>query len=189
MLTLRYLKYAKIRKKGITMKKLPLITLALCSSTFLFAESLSFQEEVKVLSTKKEYRMITEKIPFQECYDVQVEVQRQPQNDNNGIVGGVIGGVAGGVLGHQVGGGSGKTAATVGGAIVGTLVGKNLAEQNSYAPPPSNHLERRCTTRYEERSTEQFMGYKNIATYKNQTIVKYSDYPLEYIRLNVTVGY
>ncbi len=175
------------------MKKLSFITLALCSSTFLFAESLSFQEEVKVLSTKPEYRMVTARTPFQDCYDEQVEVrhQAQPQNDGNGIVGGVIGGVAGGVIGHQFGGGSGKTAATVGGAIVGTLVGKNLAEQNNnYAPPPPSYrLERRCTTRYEERTTEQFMGYKNIATYKNQTIVKYSDHPLEYIRLNVAVSY
>ena len=83
------------------------------------------------------------------------------------------------------------SAATVGGAIVGTLVGKNLGEQNSYQAPPQQgyRTERRCNTRYEEQATDQFVGYKNVATYKNQIIVKYSDKPLEFIRINVTASY
>lgn len=161
--------------------------------SLLYAESLTFQEEVRVTSSKPEYRMVTTRTPYQECWDEQLETHYapQPQNDGSGVVGGVIGGVAGGVLGHQVGGGSGKTAATVGGAIIGTLVGKNLAEQNSYAPPPppTYRTERRCTTRYEEKSAEKFMGYRNMATYKGQSIVKYSEQPLEFIHMNVTVSY
>lgn len=180
--------------KEFSMKKLSFLTAALLLSSFLGAETLSFQEDVRVITSKPEYRMVTTRTPFQECWDEQIEVRYQPQpnNDGSGTVGALIGGVAGGILGHQVGGGSGKTAATVGGAIVGTLVGKNLAEQNNNngaAPSSDYRTERRCTTRYEEKSAEKFIGYRNTANYKNQTIIKYSDKPLEYIRINVTVGY
>ena len=183
----------KFAKKEKRMKKLIFVSFPLLMCTILYAESMSFQEEIRVLSSKPEYRTETSRIPFQECWDEQIETRYQPQpnNEGNGMAGAVVGGVAGGVLGHQIGGGSGKTAATVGGAIIGTLVGKNLAEQNTnnYTPSPSFRTERRCTTRYEERSTEKFIGYRNIANYKNQTIIKYSDQPLEFIRLNITVGY
>ncbi|MDD3342254.1 MAG: glycine zipper 2TM domain-containing protein [Sulfurospirillaceae bacterium] len=174
------------------MKKLSILTCTLLLSSLLSAESLSFQEEVKVISSKPEYRMVTTRTPYQECWDEQIETRYQPQsnNDGSGTVGGILGGVAGGILGHQVGGGSGKTAATVGGAIVGTLVGKNLAEQNNnIASSPNYRTERRCSTRYEEKSSEKFIGYRNTARYKDHTIVKYSDKPLEYILLNVMVGY
>ena len=172
------------------MKKIFYLPLLLFGS-LLCAESIGFTEEVRVITSKPEYRMVTSRIPYQECWDENIETHYAPQssNDGSGIVGGLLGGVAGGVLGHQVGGGSGKTAATVGGAIVGTLVGKNLAEQDRVAPPPSYRTEKRCTTRYEEKSAEKFMGYRNTATYKGQTIVKYSDQPLEFIRVNVTVNY
>jgi uncharacterized protein YcfJ len=174
------------------MKKIFCAPLLLLGS-LLYAETLSFQEGVRVTSSKPEYRMVATRVPYQDCWDEQLETHYAPQQQSDGssgIVGGVIGGVAGGVLGHQVGGGSGKTAATVGGAIVGTLVGKNLAEQNSYStPPPTYRTERRCTTRYEEKTAEKFMGYRNTATYKGQTIIKYSDQPLEFIPLNITVSY
>jgi len=173
------------------MKKIAYVPLLLLGS-LLCAESFTFQEEVRVITSKPEYRMVTTRTPFQDCWDEQLETHYapQPQNDGSGVVGGLIGGVAGGVLGHQIGGGSGKTAATVGGAIVGTLVGKNLAEQNDrVAPPPTYRTERRCTTRYEEKSAEKFMGYRNTANYKGQSIVKYSDQPLEFIHMSVTVSY
>jgi uncharacterized protein YcfJ len=176
------------------MKKI-LYTAPLLLSSLLLAETMSFQEEVRVSSSKPEYRTITTKVPYQECWDEQIQTQYAPPpstDSGSGTVGAVIGGVAGGVLGHQIGGGSGKTAATVGGAIVGTLVGKNLAEKSEQAAPPPTpyyRTERRCTTRYEEKSQEQFLGYRNVAYYKNQTIVKYSDKPLESIFINVTVNY
>lgn len=173
------------------MKKIFYAPLLLVGS-LLYAETINLTEEVRVITSKPEYRMVTSRVPYQECWDEQVEVHYapQPSNDGSGVAGALIGGVAGGVLGHQVGGGRGNTAATVGGAIVGTLVGKNLAENaTSTPPPPGYRIERRCTTRYEEKSIEQFMGYRNTANYKGQTIVKYSDKPLEFIRLNVMVTY
>lgn len=176
------------------MNKLYFSSFIIFFSTILCAESIAFQEEVRVITSKPEYRMATTRTPFQECWDEQVEIRYQPQPSNDGssgVVGAVIGGVAGGILGHQVGGGSGKTAATVGGAVIGTLVGKHIGEQNNnnYTPASNYRTERRCTTRYEERTSEKFIGYKNIANYKNQTIIKYSDQPLEFIRLNINVSY
>lgn len=184
--------FENIQKGELKMKKI-FFSLSLLLTSFLLAESITYIEEVRVTSSTPEYRKVTTRTPIQECWDEQVPVQYAPQQNNSGsgTVGALIGGAAGGILGHQVGGGSGKTAATVGGAIVGTLVGKNLGEQNSYQAPPQQgyRTERRCNTRYEEQATDQFVGYKNVATYKNQTIVKYSDKPLEFIRINVTASY
>ncbi len=170
------------------MKKTISFPLLLVGS-LLCAESITFQESLRVISSKPEYRTVTSQTPYQECWDEPVEVHSAPQTQGSGTVGAIIGGVAGGVLGHQVGGGTGKTAATVGGAIVGTLVGKNVAEQNTQSPSTTYRTERRCVTRYEEKGSEKFMGYRNTATYKNQTIVKYSDHPLEFITIHVTVSY
>ena len=172
------------------MKKTAYVPLLLIGS-LLCAETIHLSEDVRVITSKPEYRMVNSRVPYQDCWDEQVETHYAPEsNSGSGVAGALIGGVAGGVLGHQVGNGRGNTAATVGGAIVGTLVGKNIAENASSTPPPPGYrMERRCTTRYEEKSTEQFMGYRNTANYKGQTIVKYSDKPLEFIRLDVMVNY
>ncbi|MDX1808820.1 MAG: glycine zipper 2TM domain-containing protein [Sulfurospirillaceae bacterium] len=166
------------------MKKLLIFALVFASAATLFAESLSFEQSVRVIKSTPEYRTVTVRTPYQECWDEQVPVSTSSGNDN---VGALIGGVAGGILGHQVGGGSGKTAATVGGAIIGTLVGKNLSENQNTQTTYQN--QRRCVTRYKEGTSEKFIGYKNIAKYKNQTIIKYSDSPLQYIRLIINVSY
>ena len=166
------------------MKKLFSVSLLFLGSV-LFAESFTYQEVVRVSSSQPEYRQTSSRTPYQECWDEQVEVQSS-SSGNEGAVGAVIGGVAGGVLGHQIGGGSGKTAATIGGAVVGTMVGKNIGDQSGDRSP-SYKTERRCTTRYENSGDEQ--SYRNVAYYKNQQIIKYSDRPLEYIRINVTVSY
>ena len=108
------------------MKKSFILISVIAFCTSLFAETISYGDSVRVIKSSPEYRTVTTRTPYQECWDEQV-----PVNSNNNVannnVGALIGGVAGGILGHQVGGGSGKTAATVGGAIIGTLVGKNLS--------------------------------------------------------------
>ena len=153
--------------------------------TTLFADTISYNDTVRVIKSTPEYRTVTTRTPYQECWDEQV-----PVNSSNGVndnLGALIGGVAGGILGHQVGGGSGKTAATVGGAIIGTLVGKNLSENQNQGT--TYQTQRKCVTKYEEKSSEKFVGYKNIANYKGKTIVKYSDRPLHRIRLHISVSY
>ncbi|DAB34003.1 MAG TPA: hypothetical protein CFH82_07535 [Sulfurospirillum sp. UBA12182] len=161
------------------MKKLFIIPL-LFSATLLNAESLHYSETVNVISSEPIYKTITTRTPYQECWDEEVS----QNGSNESPIGALIGGVAGGILGNQVGGGSGKTAATVGGAIVGTLVGKNLSEKGS-----GSSIQRRCVTKYEEKSAEKLVGYKNIGEYKGKTITKYSDRPLSTIQVEISVNY
>ncbi|DAB32359.1 MAG TPA: hypothetical protein CFH79_04325 [Sulfurospirillum sp. UBA11407] len=161
------------------MKKLFIIPL-LFSAALLNAESLHYSETVNVISSEPIYKTITTRTPYQECWDEEVS----QNGSNESPIGALIGGVAGGILGNQVGGGSGKTAATVGGAIVGTLVGKNLSEKGS-----GSSIQRRCVTKYEEKSAEKLVGYKNIGEYKGKTITKYSDRPLDTININISVNY
>ena len=167
------------------MKKIFIPTLAIMISIPLFAETISFNDSVRVIKSSPQYRTVTTRTPYQECWDEQVPVSSNNYGNNN--IGALIGGVAGGILGHQVGGGSGKTAATVGGAIIGTLVGKNLSSNQNSGTTYQN--QRKCVTKYNERSSEKFVGYKNIANYKGRTIVKYSDRPLRRINLNITAVY
>ncbi|MDN5377339.1 MAG: hypothetical protein PWQ42_635 [Sulfurospirillum sp.] len=161
------------------MKKLFIIPL-LFSAALLNAESLHYSETVNVISSEPIYKTITTRTPYQECWDEEVS----QNGSNESPIGALIGGVAGGILGNQVGGGSGKTAATVGGAIVGTLVGKNLSEKGS-----GSSIQRRCVTKYEEKSAEKLVGYKNIGEYKGKTITKYSDRPLSTIQVEISVNY
>ncbi len=166
------------------MKKPLILLCSIVLSASLFGETISFSDSVRVIKSSPEYRTVTTRTPYQECWDEQVPVSSGGGSDN---IGALIGGVAGGILGHQVGGGSGKTAATVGGAIIGTLVGKNLSQnQNSGTTYKS---QRKCVTKYDERASEKFVGYKNIANYKGRTIIKYSNRPLREIRLSITATY
>jgi len=164
------------------MKKIILIPI-LASAMFLNAESINYSDSVRVITSEPIHKNIITRTPYQECWDEEVTSNN---SGSNSPLGALIGGVAGGILGHQVGGGSGKTAATVGGAIVGTLVGKNLSEKNNGR---SSSMQRRCVTKYQERSEDKLVGYKNIANYKGKTITKYSDRPLRRIHLSISVDY
>ncbi len=163
------------------MKRLLLLIFA--AASLVMAESFSWTETVKVTRSEPIYRTVTIRTPIEECWDEEVPVSR----NSDGTLGAIIGGAAGGILGHQVGAGSGKTAATVGGAIIGTLVGKNLSEEGGTGP--AYRVERRCKTRYKERTENRFVGYKNYARYKGHEIVKFSDEPLKRFDVTVTVSY
>ena len=168
------------------MKKIvfSLLSLGLVS---LMAESINFSDSIPVIKSEPVYKTVTKRTPYQECWDEQVPVSSSSSGDET--VGALIGGVAGGILGHQVGGGSGKTAATVGGAIIGTLVGKNLASRGNSGSTTTYQTQRKCVTKYNETEEEKFIGYKNIGNYKGKTIIKYSDHPLQRIKLFVSVSY
>jgi len=166
------------------MKKIIGIILIL-SSFSLMAESIRFNDSIPVIKSEPIYKLVTKRTPYQECWNEQVPVSSR---SNNGNVGALLGGVAGGILGHQVGGGGGKIAATVGGAILGTLVGKNLSNNNG-GDTTTYRTQRKCVTKYNESQEESFIGYKNIGNYKGKTIIKYSNYPLNRIRLRIIVNY
>ena len=160
------------------------IALSLVLSAQLFGEVIHFTKRVPVYKSVEVRHIVTRKVPYEECWEE--EVPMDEYDEGSDTLGAIIGGAAGGILGHQVGGGSGKTAATVGGAIIGTLIGKNLAER-SHARPGYKRV-KRCRTRYKE-SEEIIVEYKNYAKVMGRRIVKYSDRPLRYIRVNVTLEY
>ena len=163
------------------MKKM--IFAAVFAASALFAETFSWHDTVRVIRSEPVYRTVTIRTPSEECWNEEVPAY----GNSDGTLGAVIGGAAGGILGHQIGRGGGRDAATVGGAIIGTLVGKNLSTQNGGSP--AYRTRRRCRTHYSEREERRFVGYKNVARYKGRRIVKYSDNPLKYIDVTVTVSY
>ena len=169
------------------MKKiiLPIALLAISLS----AESVYFNKEVRVESSTPEYQVVIQKTPYEECWSEQVPVTYRRKNQNDNVAGSIVGGVIGGVLGHQVGKGQGKDAATIGGAIIGSMMGGGTIGDNSPTYSQSYQTQRRCVTKYRESRNREFMGYKNVAHYKGQKIIKYSDAPLKRIPITITVSY
>ncbi len=170
------------------MKKVVFSTLFLALS--LSGESIYFNQEVTVTSSTPEYQVVIEKTPYEECWNERVEVNHIQRSHNLDNVGGsIVGGIIGGVLGHQIGEGKGKDAATIGGAIIGSMMGGNHMNNHSHSYEPTYQNQRRCVTKYRKTRKREFMGYKNVAYYKGQKIIKYSDTPLKTIPLTITVSY
>ena len=177
------------------MKKTILTILTL--SSLLSAESFTYTEYVSVSSSKPRYQTTSQRVPYQECYDERVRVNRAygggGYDDRDRVAASVLGGAIGGVLGHQIGKGKGKDAATIGGAILGTIVGGKMAEQHSAQrvySVPQYQTRRRCVTKYRvTRGVSELVGYENIAYYHGRKIVKFSDQPLSTIPITITVSY
>lgn len=132
----------------------------------------SFTERVQVQSSEPNYRNVIKRVPYQECYDEEVQGSSVP-------MGSLLGGALGGVLGHQVGKGRGKTAATIGGAVLGTMMG------SKYNDSSTTRTQRKCVTKYNETQETVISGYKNIAYFGNHRIVKYSTRKLREIVLYI----
>lgn len=175
------------------MKKL--LTILTATALSLSAGSFSIEDKARVIKSIPEYKIITKRVPYEECWDEEVPVKRYSQNyyedDNDNIIGTIIGGAAGGIIGHQIGGGSGKTVATVGGAILGSMVGHRLSKHDR--PHREYHndyqIRKRCSTKYHSVQEEKFIGYKNIATYKGKKIIKISRHKLRYIPVSIRVHF
>ncbi len=173
----------------------------LAFTTLVSAQSFSYTEYVRVSQAKPHYERTTERIPYQECYDERVRINRAYSSNQNAynqqqqVVGAVLGGAVGGAIGHQIGKGKGNDIATVGGAILGTIVGGNMANQGASSPQrvyqePQFQTQRKCVTKYREsRGVSRITGYENIAYYKGHKIVKYSDQRLSTIPVTVTISY
>lgn len=172
------------------MKKRTLL-LAIATLT-LQAGSFTITDEVRVTSSTPEYKTITKKVPYQECWDEEIPVRRYGSNYNNSNspFGTIIGGVAGGVLGNQVGKGRGKDLATIGGALIGGIVGHNLSGREHHRSSSTTYETRqRCTTRYTQTQEEKLIGYRNIGHYKGNRITKISNRRLRYIPVTIKVNY
>ncbi len=174
------------------MKKIAIIlTTAILT---LQANSFTITDEARVTHSKPIYKTITKRVPYQECWDEEVPVQRYENSrysDSSNPLGVIIGGVAGGIIGNQVGKGRGKDIATVGGALIGTMVGHNLSKRDHRRRDSYTTYEtrQRCSTRYTENLEEKFVGYKNVARYKGKKIVKVSNRKLKYIPIRITINY
>ena len=182
------------------MKKITIaLTLFATLATVANAESFSFTQNISVSESHPQYERTSERIPYQECYDKRVRVQRAygggvDTMNQDQVAASVLGGAVGGVLGHQIGKGKGKDVATIGGAILGTIVGGNMAQQHAQQQrvyqEPAYQTKRECVTKYRQsRAQSRLVGYENIAYYKGRRIVKISDRPLRTIPVTVTVSY
>ena len=179
------------------MKKLIFITSLM--SVMLNAQSFSFTKNIRVVTSHPQYETVSNDEPYQECRDVRVRVDRAygggyDNQNKDRVAGSIIGGTIGGVIGHQIGEGKGKDVATVGGAILGTIVGGNMASNRSQAQgvysQPQYQTKRECVTKYRRRASQRRLsGYENIAYYQGRVIKKYSDEPLSYIPVTITVSY
>ncbi len=174
-------------------KTLFAIVTTILISSIAYAESITYTDTVRVISSEPVYRTVVTRKPYQECWEEEVPIDYgydRTRNPNN-TVGALIGGAAGGILGHQIGKGHGKDAATIGGAIIGSLIGQNLASKNGYEETgrPRYKTQRKCVTKYTESTERRITQYKNVARYKGYTIIKYSNRPLRRIPITVTISY
>lgn len=96
------------------MKKILLLSLALCATTGAFPRDHARAASAATLCAS--------------CGIVQ-GVHAEKRKGQGGAAGIVGGAVVGGLLGHQVGGGTGRTLATVGGAAAGGYVGNEVQKQ------------------------------------------------------------
>ncbi len=162
-------------------------------SSLLYAESITYTDTVRVISSEPVYRTVVTRKPYQECWEEEVPIDYgyNQNTHSSDTVGALIGGAAGGILGHQIGKGHGKDAATIGGAIIGSLIGQNLASQNRYREHnrPRYKTQRKCVTKYTKSTERRITQYKNVARYKGYTIIKYSNRPLRKIPITVTISY
>lgn len=137
-------------------------------------------------------RSMPERYSYRERRDHHSHHQRQ----STGVMPGLLGGLIGGFVGNQFGGGSGRTALTV----VGALAGSSIARQAS-APAGRHYYDRYdeydeydqptrryCETTWEDRVSEQVIGYDVTYEYAGAQFVKrVSRHPGDSIDVRVEV--
>ncbi len=116
---------------------------------------------VKVISSRPLYKEV---ITYRDCH-----------SHLDGRKGALIGGVVGGLIGNQISTGH-KAAHTVGGAVAGAVIGSVFVERHQR---PKRHC---------KRVERELIGYKNIAYWHGQKIVRISDRPLKRIRIDTPSG-
>ncbi len=115
---------------------------------------------VKVVRSKPIYREV---VTYREC-----RTSRHHYNTHNHD-GALIGGLIGGIIGHNMDTRH-RAPSTIGGAVVGAIIGSKLSHLDG-TPPLCKHVE------------TQLVGYKNIAYWHGEKIVRISDEPLRRIRI------
>lgn len=126
----------------------------------------------RVVSKTPLYRQVRIEVPRQECQDVQVQPQTNPNAHT--AAGAILGGVIGGVLGHQVGGGRGKDVATAVGAVAGAATGAGIA--NNAAGPAQPQTVQQCRQIMDYRTEQQPDGFDVVYEYAGVNYRTHSAY-------------
>ena len=113
---------------------------------------------VKVSHSRPIYKKV---VTYKECR------HSHTQQHNGAIVGAVVGGL----IGNRVASDH-KPLHTVGGAVTGAIIGAQLNRHPSRSSKHCKHVEQRLS------------GYKNIAYWRGEKIVRISDRPLKRIRID-----
>ena len=104
------------------------------------------------------YRTVTNKTPYQQCYEVEVPVYGEVGGSKpEDIIGGAI---IGGIIGNQIGDSKGNGAA---GAVIGGLIGNSAGKKQGVV---GYRKETRCETKY-NYSTEEVYSHSTITFYDN----------------------
>jgi uncharacterized protein YcfJ len=113
--------------------------------------------EAPVVDVQPVVRIVTERVPFESCYDERVRVdERGRRSATPALLGGVLGGTLGGALGN----GSGHQGVIAGaGALLGASVGNDIA-RNRQTQGDYYITEQRCSVEYERREREEITGYR-----------------------------
>lgn len=151
-----------------------------------FAGQYSYSEQIRVTHSEPIYENVTKRVPQRLC-----EPQRLPGSyapgypgDNDVGLDTVIGAVVGVALGNQVSKGHGRQVAKVLGGIAGAAIANDMRHR-----PHHDYEQQRCETRYRVVTERVITGYRNVARYHGEKIVKISNRPLRYIVLKHKVYY
>jgi uncharacterized protein YcfJ len=134
-------------------------TIAITAGTaFLLAFSGVAQADTVDGNVQDHYRTVTNKTPYQQCYEVEVPVYGDVGGSRTeDIIGGAI---IGGIIGNQIGDSKGNGAA---GAVIGGLIGNNAGKKQGVV---GYRKENRCETKY-NYTTEEVYSHSTVTFYDN----------------------
>ncbi|MDX1296094.1 MAG: glycine zipper 2TM domain-containing protein [Sulfurimonadaceae bacterium] len=118
---------------------------------------------------KRRFVKVIESIPIYE--DVVTYKKCRPHRRHGHVhspEGALLGGLIGGIIGHHIDSDH-RVHTTIGGAVAGAIIGSKIG--------PTHHY-RKC-----KQVETRLVGYKNIAYWRGEKIVRISDVPLRKIRI------
>ena len=166
------------------------IMLSLSISLYSYDEGSSYYDYVNVTQSIPIYKTIIERKPYKDCYNVNYKAkvdcysdETTNNRDNNSIgLDTIIGATAGVILGNQFH--NHKDASRVIGGLAGGLMANNMRNQDS-GDCYENKTKRKCVTKYKEEEKNILTKYKNIGYFNGREIIKYSERPINQIRIKI----
>ena len=163
-----------------------LALLAVCISARGFA-AVQY-EEVAVISSVPQIRVVEVSTPREQCRETEVVVERRDHGADSRtplLVSTIIGGAIGNAVGH---GKSNRRVGTVVGAMLGHSIGRDIIRDRPDAYSREYQTVERCETVYETHDEERIVGYRVTYQYNGQDYTVQSDTdPGATIRVRVSV--